>query len=247
MSRPPRFLAAFAALLLSAGVSFVLARRLGSPPNRGIAEHEKDEGHGHASRPVPPPVPPAALLDRLLFNGASPLARSVRLFGRIETPGDAVPPQGIEESGTWPDRWERRVAIPGDVAWLRLEGGRLSRSPHGDVPGTGLSADQARLRLRALFCLRHLADVASGGGPGSPFVLKIEPMTSFPVEDGGGPFRLLVGGIAGGLRGIDSATGRVLFTAHMRTGDWFYPAAQSLLVGDRIVEVVRVVRTEVHT
>ena len=183
-------------------------------------------------------------MSRLVDAGSTVAVPEIRLSGVLEGPDFPQPYHQIEETAVWPDRWERRVILSGDVAWVRLESGRISRSPQSGVPGLDLSVEEAWMRLRAVFSLRHLSEVAPHGGTGVPFDLLGEPTWSHPVSDGGGRFRLLVGGVAGGLRGISSGKIFVLFSAHFRTGHWLYPAVQSLVEEGRIKEIVRVVSTE---
>ena len=226
----------------AAAVAFLAIRRPAPPAQREGERGHEDGSHG-ASAVVPPPTP-SELLGRLVDRGAAVEVPEIRVFGRLEGPGISEPGPRIEETATWPDRWERRVVLSGDVAWVRLAAGQISRSPHVGTPGIDLSADDAWLRLRAVFCLRHLSAAARGGAAASHFDLAGKTLGAFSLSDGRGRFRLLVGGVGGGLRGIDGPAGQVLFTAHLRTGYWMYPASQALVKDGRIVEIVRVVSTE---
>ena len=232
--------ASLVALAIVAAVGGFLAVR---KPGRNV-ERPTDEGHAHAVRPVPTPPSPEELLSRLVDAGSTAAVPKIRLSGVLEGPDFPQPYHRIEETAAWPDRWERRVILSGEVAWVRLESGRISRSSQSGVPGLDLSVEEAWMRLRAVFSLRHLSEVAPRGGTGVPYDLLGEPTWAHPVSDGGGTFRLLVGGLAGGMRGIESGKIFVLFSAHFRTGHWMYPALQSLVEEGRIKEIVRVVSTE---
>lgn len=229
------------AALAAGAVAFLALRRPAGPPHReGDGEHS---GPAREVRPIAPPPLPADLLRKLVDPGSTADVPVVRLAGTLERPDIPSPGPRLEETATWPDRWERRIVLSGDVAWVRLEGGRISRSLHTGVPGVDLSPEEGWLRLRAAFCLRHLASAARIGTSPARFDLRGEPLGAVSLSDGGGAFRLLAGGVAGGLRGIEGRGGLVLFTAHLRTGHWIYPAAQALVKDGRIVEIVRVVST----
>jgi hypothetical protein len=232
--------ASLVVLAIVAAVGGFLAVR---KPERKV-ERLTEDGHAHVARPVPTPPRPEELLSRFVDAGSTASVPTIRLSGVLEGPDFPQPYHRIEETAAWPDRWERRVIVSGDVAWVRLEKGRVSRSPQAHVPGLDLSVEEAWMRLRAVFSLRHLSEAAARGGAGVPYDLSGEPTWAHPVSDGGGPFGLLVGGVAGGLRGIESGTRLVLFSGHFRTGHWMYPASQSLVEEGRIKEIVRVVSTE---
>jgi hypothetical protein len=77
-----------------------------------------------------------------------------------------------------------------------------------------------------------------------PFDRKGEKLQALWARDFHGPFRVLFGGVAGGLQGVQDGKNAIYFTAHLRSGPWVFPAAQAATTGDRLIEIVRVSSTE---
>jgi hypothetical protein len=71
-----------------------------------------------------------------------------------------------------------------------------------------------------------------------------ERLQTLRARDADGEFLLLLGGVAGGLRGVEDGDDAVLFQAQAAFGGWFYPSVQSAMRKGSLVETLRVTRLE---
>jgi hypothetical protein len=188
-------------------------------------------------------VDPASLLRRLCDPAAVARVSRVTLRGQLDPLGTA-PRRPVEERATWPAGWQRRTADAGLAFEIRLDGGLLTVTPPRPDGGSVLLASEARMRRRALFVLRHLAAAVAAGEPPKTVQRAGERLQSLRARDADGEFLLLLGGVSGGLRGIEDGDDAILFQAHAAFGEWFYPSVQSAQRKGSLLEVLRVTRVE---
>lgn len=184
---------------------------------------------------------PEAILKRLVEPEFVRRVGEVRLTGTTD-PRGTEPRRTVEEKGTWPDRYERR-AVPGSDGWMRLSSAGFltpTRGPGGT--GTAVSSF-AVARLRSLFVLKHLAQAVANRSPLRTTKLGDRPMTAVEVSDPYGRFRIVWGGPANSLQGIEMGEQSVYFTAFARTGPWMYPAVHAYERRGVLTEVLRVTTT----
>jgi len=236
-------LAAFGAV----GVVF-LAGQGCSPSQPHTTSPSKPAEHDHHSQPVPVPPTLEGISGRLRSMGdpAAALRLSrVTLVGALEFPegGDRL---RVEETAVWPDRYELRLrggAERPPVVALTGAGLRLSLPP-GWPPSFQPTDGFARLRLRSLFILRHVAQALAGGGRIVATSYPVEGVVAVQARDQYGTFRIIWGGPAGGMLAIEDESARVHFPAFFRTGPWFLPAMQSYEPNGRISTVLYVTSIE---
>jgi hypothetical protein len=169
----------------------------------------------------------------------------VKLVGALEFPegGDRL---RVEEIAVWPDRYELRLrggAERPPVVALTGAGLRLGLPP-GWPPSFLPSEGFARLRLRSLFILRHVAQALADGGRFVPTRYPVQGVVAVQLRDQYGAFRSIWGGPAGGMLAIEDESARVHFPAFFRAGLWFLPAMQSYESNGRISTVLYVTSVE---
>ena len=227
-----------------ASLALVLAGGLavGAPLSCRRSARQAEAEHAHERRPESL-VDPVALLKRLCDPAAVGRVSQVALRGQLDPQGTA-PRRAVEESATWPSGWQRRTADARGAFEIRLDGGLLRVTPPRPDGGPVLLASAARMRRRALFVLRHLAAAVAAGELPKTVERAGERLQSLRARDADGDFLLLLGGISGGLRGIEDGDDAILFQANAAFGAWFYPAVQSVQRKGSLLEVLRVTRVE---
>lgn len=197
-----------------------------------------------AAGPAPTPAggaSPAAILKRLTDPEFVRRIVEVRLTGSTDALG-SEPGRSIEETGSWPDRYERRAA-PGNEGWMRLSSAAFLTPTRRPGPAGIDNRSFAVARLRSLFVLKHLAHAVARRSPVRTTTLGGRSMAAVEVSDTYGPFRIIWGGPAKSLQGIEMGQERVYFPAFARTGPWMYPAVQSYERGGVLREILRVTTT----
>ena len=169
----------------------------------------------------------------------------VTLVGALEFPegGDRL---AVEEVAAWPDRYELRLrgaAARPPVVALTGAGLRLSL-PAGWPPSFQPTEAFARLRLRSLFILRHAAQALATGGTMHATNYPVEGVAAVQARDQYGTFRIIWGGVKGGMLAIEDESARVHFPAFFRAGPWFLPAMQSYESNGSISTVLYVTSIE---
>jgi hypothetical protein len=169
----------------------------------------------------------------------------VTLVGTLEFPegGNRI---AVEETAVWPDRYELRLRGGTErqpVVALIGAGLKLSLPP-GWPPSFLPSEGFARLRLRSLFVLRHVAQAFADGARIVPTSYPVQGVVAVQLRDQYGMFRSIWGGPAGGMLAIEDESGRVHFPAFFRAGPWFLPAMQSYESNGRISTVLYVTSIE---
>ncbi len=229
------------------GVVFLAGQGCSPSQPRGATPSQPTEHEAHPRHPFVRPTLDgiSAGLRSMGDSAAAARLSRVTLVGTLEFPegGNRIP---VEEIAVWPDRYELRLRGGTEsqpVVALTGAGLRLSLPPvwpRSFQPTDGF----ARLRLRSLFILRHVAQALAGGGRIVATSYPVEGVVAVQARDQYGTFGIIWGGPAGGMLAIEDESARVHFPAFFRTGPWFLPAMQSYEPNGRISTVLYVTSIE---
>jgi hypothetical protein len=199
-----------------------------NPPASASTKHVELENHSHAPL-VPPTLEAISAKFRTMGDPALAVRLSrVTLVGAVQFPhvGGRLP---VEERAGWPDRYELRLrGLPNESPIVSLSAQALHVHlppawPRSFPPTLAF----ARLRLRSLFVMRHMAQALSAGARLVPTNYPSTGMTAVKASDEYGSFRIVWGGLTKGMLAVEDESGRVYFPAFFRSGPWFFPEMQS--------------------